>query len=87
MSCLFGDFNVYGSQFPNNIRLSRRMTPTDIIVQMQSYKLPLELRLRNCVGNLNADPLHKITVLHRGIKHFDRMPRNYFLAQRHSPKT
>jgi hypothetical protein len=25
------------------------------------------------VGNLNADPLHDITVLHRCIKHFDRM--------------
>jgi hypothetical protein len=35
MSCLFGDFNVYGSPFSNNIRLSHRITPTDIIVQMQ----------------------------------------------------
>ena len=34
-------------------------------------KLPLELRLKNCVGNLNVDPLHNITVLHRCIKHFD----------------
>ena len=34
MSCLFGDFNVYGSPFPNNIRLSRRITPTDTIVQI-----------------------------------------------------
>ena len=36
-------------------------------------KLTLELHLKNCVGNLNADPLHNITVLHHCIKHFDRM--------------
>jgi hypothetical protein len=51
MSCLFGDFNVYGSPLSNNIRLSLSITPTDLIVQV-------ELHLRNCVGNLNADPLH-----------------------------
>jgi hypothetical protein len=31
ISCLFGDFNVYGSPLSNNIRLSHRITPTDII--------------------------------------------------------
>ena len=30
ISCLFGDFNVYGSPLSNNIRLSHRVTPTDI---------------------------------------------------------
>ena len=59
MSCLFGDFNVYGSPLSNNIRLSHSiLTPTDVIVQMHDDKLSLELHLRNCVGNLNADPLH-----------------------------
>ena len=59
MSCLFDDFNVYGSPLSNNIRLSHSITPTDVIVQMQGYyKLSLELRLGNCVGNLNAGPLH-----------------------------
>jgi hypothetical protein len=48
MSCLFGDFNVYGSPLSNNIRLSHSITPTDVIVQ-------IKLHLRNCVGNLNAD--------------------------------
>jgi hypothetical protein len=64
MSCLFGDFNVYGSPFSNNIRLSHRITPTDIILnnkcndKLSRLLVPLELRLRNCVGNLNADPLY-----------------------------
>ena len=35
MSCLFGDFNVYGSSLSNNMRLSHRIAPTDITVQMQ----------------------------------------------------
>ena len=35
MSCLFGDLNVYGSSLSNNMRLSHRIAPTDITVQMQ----------------------------------------------------
>jgi hypothetical protein len=35
MSCLFGDFNVYGSPLSNNIRLSHSITPIDVKVQMQ----------------------------------------------------
>jgi hypothetical protein len=58
MSCLFGDFNVYGSPLFKNIRLSHSITPTDVIAQKWNDKLSLELHLRNCVGNLNADPLH-----------------------------
>ena len=34
---------------------------TDVIVKFNG-KLPLELRLKNCVGNLNAYLLHKTTV-------------------------
>jgi hypothetical protein len=34
ISCLIGDFNVYGSPLSNNIRLSHRIAPTDIIVRM-----------------------------------------------------
>ena len=34
--------------------------------------LPFLLRLRNGVGNLNADPLHQISVLNRCIIYFDR---------------
>ena len=29
------DFNVYGSSLSNNIRLSHRKTPTNVIVDMQ----------------------------------------------------
>ena len=39
MSCLFGDFNVYGSPLSNNIFLSHSITPTDVIVAMISYLL------------------------------------------------
>ena len=36
----FGDFNVYDSPLSNNIRLSHRITPTDIIANaMISYLL------------------------------------------------
>ena len=34
--------------------------------------LPFLLRLRNGAGDLNADPLHQISVLHRCIIYFDR---------------
>ena len=61
MSCLFGDFNVYGSPLSNNICLSHRITLTDGIVKFNDM-LHLELRLQNCVRNLNAYLLHKITV-------------------------
>ena len=57
MSCLFSDFNVYGSPLSNNIRFSHCITPTDPS-SSNAMKLSLELRLGNCVGNLNADPLH-----------------------------
>ena len=29
--------------------------------------------LKSCAENLNADPLHKLTILHRCIIHFDCM--------------
>ena len=35
VSCLLGDFNVYGSPLSNNIRLSHRITLNDVIIQMQ----------------------------------------------------
>ena len=51
-------------------------------------KLPLELPVRNCVANLNADPLHKNGVLHRFITHFDGMLQIISLAaQKYCPKT
>ena len=34
VSCLFGDFNVYGSPLSNNTCLSHRITLTDVIVQI-----------------------------------------------------
>ena len=34
---------------------------------VRGFILTGALRLRNCVGNLNTDPLHKIGVLHRCI--------------------
>ena len=42
---------LYGSPLCSNICLSHRITYIN-------DKLPLELHLRSCVENLNADPLH-----------------------------
>ena len=63
MSCLYCDFSTYRRDFSNNIRLSPKKTPTGEIGQFSGI-LPLVLRLRNCVQNLNVDPLIRFTVLH-----------------------
>ena len=48
---------IYGSLLSNDTCLLYRITPTDVISNLMfkfNDKLPLELRLKNCVGNLNA---------------------------------